>query len=504
MDSWTDGYVSEIPYVNRFYPELTPQLIRYALRAQGFDAPASPFRYCELGSGHGLSTNVNAAANPDSQFVAVDFLTEHTQAAQALAAAAELTSIACYDDSFEQFAARDIEPFDFICLHGVYSWVNAENRQRVVDLIDKLLKPGGVVYMSYNSLPGRAPAIPLRDLMWFHQETSEGPIVDRINDAIQFASDLFKTQTGFFADNRGFERVLKAMQGENRNVLAHEYFNRDWTSFYHAQVASDLGAVGLSFAAPVSLIDQYDALTIPPAAQEQLAKVTDPTLRETVLDYLVNRQFRRDLFVRGPKRLGPDQAANMMDQRLAMTIARRDLKLRRTLARGEVQLDARVHEPIADVLAKGPMTVRELLADPGMAAVGEQLVLQALNIGIGVGYVQPALPLEGEDARRDVTNRFNRAVCGTAGRSADNQVLASPVTGGGVRVNSFDATYLGAIYDGVDPVVATWQWLKERGRRMRRGNEQLMTEQENVAYIGEKYAEFAEHKLPALKLLGLA
>lgn len=504
MNSWTDGYVSEIPYVNRFYPELTPQLIRYALRAQGFDAPATPFRYCELGSGHGLSTNVNAAANPASEFVAVDFLADHTEAARNLATAAKLSNISCYDDSFEQFQQRDIEPFDFICLHGVYSWVNAENRQRVVDLIAKLLKPCGVVYISYNCLPGRAPAMPLRDLVWFHQDISEGPIVDRINGAIQFAADLYKTQAGFFADNRGFEKSLKAMQGENRNVLAHEYFNRDWTPLYHAQVASDLAAANVTFAAPVSLIDQCDAMTIPPAAQEQLAKATDPVLRETVLDYLVNRKFRRDLFVREPRRLGPDRTATMLDQRLALMIARRDLQLRRTLARGEVQLDARVHEPIADALAAGPRTVRQLLADPGLSAVGEQLILQALIIAVGIGYVQPALPEEGVGDRRTSTDRFNRAVCGHAGRSADSQVLASSVTGGGVRVNNFEAMYLAARYAGDDPVASAWESLKKQNRRMRRGSQQLVTDAENLEMIREEYDAFEQHKLPALVNLGVA
>ena len=173
MDSWTEGYVSEIPYVNRFYPELTPQLIRFALRWQGYDAPRDPYRYCELGSGYGLSVNINAAANPESEFVGVDFLSEHTTAAQRLASEAQTPNVSFFDDSFEQFQNRDILPFDFICLHGVLSWVNAENRQRVIDLIRTRLNPGGVVYVSFNCLPGRSPSVPLRDLLWFHQEGTD-------------------------------------------------------------------------------------------------------------------------------------------------------------------------------------------------------------------------------------------------------------------------------------------------------------------------------------------
>lgn len=35
--------------------------------------------------------------------------------------------------------------FDFITLHGIYTWVSRENRQHIVDFIARYLKPGGIV-----------------------------------------------------------------------------------------------------------------------------------------------------------------------------------------------------------------------------------------------------------------------------------------------------------------------------------------------------------------------
>ena len=122
------------------------------------------------------------------------------------------------------------------------------------------------------------------------------------------------------------------MKGENRSILAHEYFNRDWTPMYFSQVAAEMTAANVSFAAPVSLMDQYDSMTVSQAAREQLDKTTDPALRETVLDFLVNRQFRRDLFVKDAKRFDTDNLDRMMDERFALMIARRDLKLNHKMA----------------------------------------------------------------------------------------------------------------------------------------------------------------------------
>jgi len=41
--------------------------------------------------------------------------------------------------------------FDYIGLHGIWSWISDENRQVIVDFIRKKLKVGGVLYISYNT-----------------------------------------------------------------------------------------------------------------------------------------------------------------------------------------------------------------------------------------------------------------------------------------------------------------------------------------------------------------
>ena len=58
----------------------------------------------------------------------------------------------------------DLPEFDFIGLHGVWSWVSPENQKIIINFIRKKLKVGGVVYISYNTLPGWLQMIPLREL----------------------------------------------------------------------------------------------------------------------------------------------------------------------------------------------------------------------------------------------------------------------------------------------------------------------------------------------------
>jgi len=62
----------------------------------------------------------------------------------------------------------DLPDFDFITLHGIYSWISPENRRTIVEFMRRKLKPGGIVYISYNCMPGWAGMMPLRRLLVEH------------------------------------------------------------------------------------------------------------------------------------------------------------------------------------------------------------------------------------------------------------------------------------------------------------------------------------------------
>ena len=170
MTDGTHGYIAEIDYTYGFYRELSPALLNYALLLRGYEPPSldAGFRYCELGFGQGVSANLLAATHPQGRFEGTDFNPRHASGAAGLSAAAGLQNTTWHDDSFEQFLDRDTEPFDYISLHGIWSWVSPQNRHFLVEILRRKLRPGGVAYISYNCTPGWNPMIPLRDLLTRH------------------------------------------------------------------------------------------------------------------------------------------------------------------------------------------------------------------------------------------------------------------------------------------------------------------------------------------------
>ena len=55
--------------------------------------------------------------------------------------------------------------FDLITVHGVWSWVSEPVREGVLRLLMRRLKPGGLVVVTYNALPGAAAGLALARLI---------------------------------------------------------------------------------------------------------------------------------------------------------------------------------------------------------------------------------------------------------------------------------------------------------------------------------------------------
>ncbi|MDR0779900.1 MAG: class I SAM-dependent methyltransferase, partial [Pseudomonadales bacterium] len=169
-NDWSAGYVSEVGYTYGYYPEMNPLRARLLLLQNGIAPPPTLGQACELGFGQGVSTAVHAAASP-VQWYGTDFNPSQAGFAQELVEKSGADA-KLYDSSFEEFCQRDDLPeFDYIGLHGIWSWISDENREYIVDFAKRKLKVGGLLYISYNTLPGWAAFAPIQHLMSMHSDT---------------------------------------------------------------------------------------------------------------------------------------------------------------------------------------------------------------------------------------------------------------------------------------------------------------------------------------------
>jgi SAM-dependent methyltransferase len=508
MADWGAGYVTDTAYVHDFCRVQTPAILSLAALSRNVAAAGSrgePLRYCDLGCGQGLTANLVAAANPRAEVFAADFNPTHIAGARALAEAAGLGNVRFREASFDELAQDATLPdFDIICLHGVYSWVSPENRRAVVGLVRRRLKSGGMLYISYDAMPGWAGIAPLRRLLAQQHAASGGASQAGLAQALAFADKLRELGALFYRMYPYVAVQLDRLKKLPPSYLAHELLTRDWQAFAFADVAAELADAKLTFVGSAHLTDHVDRVNFTEAQQGFLAQIADPALAETTRDLIVGRQFRRDIFVKGVASVRPLSARERwLDTRFALTTPAGEIDLTFETALGTIQLRPDMYKPVIEVLDHGPTTVRELVASPSAAKLEWSGLLDAIKVLVGRGDLQPALPAESEAERTASAHRFNAAVTALAKDSEDISYLASPVTGGGVRVDRLTQLYLQAKRDGGDPVAALAAIAERGGGIVDRNDDKLSPAAARAALAG-RAAQIEERTLPLLARLGIS
>lgn len=511
MSEWTSGYVSEIGYTFGYYPELNPLRLRLAFLNAGLVAPAVGTA-CELGFGQGLSVNLHAAASV-SQWFGTDFNPAQAGFAQELAAISG-AGAQLFDQSFAEFCGRsDLPEFDYIGLHGTWSWISDENRAVIVDFVRRKLKVGGVFYISYNTQPGWATMVPMRDLLTEHCEVMAAPgqgIVSRIDGALHFAEKLLATNPIFARVNPQVAERVKKIKDQSRNYLAHEYFNRDWLPMSFARMAEWLGPAKLNFACSANYLDYINVVNFTAEQQALLKEIPDAMFRETVRDFMVNQQFRKDYWVRGARKLNPLERAEGMRRQLVMLVQHRaNVSLKVTGPLGEAPLQEQVLGPILDALADHqPKTLEQIEQAVKAKGLVFAQVVETVLLLTGAGSLHVVQDEAVTAKARKQTDKLNAFLYDKARGSNDSNYLASPVTGGGVGVARFPQLFLLAKSQGkkqpAEWAQFVWQVLPIQGQKIAKDGKTLETAQENLADLTAQAQQFADKHLPILNALGIA
>ena len=238
MSDWAGGYVADVEYAYGFHKEQAPAFMDFVglLNGHAPHGQRDGYTYCELGCGQGVTVATLAAADPRGQFYGVDFNPAHVANAQALVDAAGLDNLHLTDASFGELVDDEslLPQFDFVSLHGVYSWVAPEVREQILRFLDRKVKPGGVVYISYNSLPGWTQSQPIQHLIYELADRETGSSTERSDGC---ARPTFRRLSDAGArelhpDNGALKHILDLSARGDILYLAHEYMTRHWIPVY--------------------------------------------------------------------------------------------------------------------------------------------------------------------------------------------------------------------------------------------------------------------------------
>jgi SAM-dependent methyltransferase len=460
MTGLAHEFDNEIVYTHGYCDELNPLRARLPLLRAGYEYPVI-HNACELGFGFGVSANLHAAGST-THWYGVDADPRHATFAQQLASDAQ-THAHLSSGRFAEFCRRDDLPdFEFIGLHGVWSWIPDEDRATIAGFIARKLKPGGVLYISYNTQPGWAAMMPVRELMHGHfmasrqhETDSSAPderhTTERIRAAIAFAQKVVAARPGYAQVNPSVIERVNRLSEENPRYLAHEYFARNWhpTSFF--QVAQALEPAGLSYLASADYRDHVDSINLLADQRDLLAGIDDPALRETARDLCMNRSFRRDYWVKPPRALeANERLAALRAHRVMLSVPEWAVSLKVRGALGETALPQALYRPVLQAMADGRVTTLGTIErNASEAGITLEQVIEAVTLLIAAGPVLNAQDEQQIQLAQGSARRLNTVICERAYDSDAFQFLVSPVSGSGVAMPHVAQLFLLAAMRGL-------------------------------------------------------
>jgi hypothetical protein len=509
MSDWTDGYLTDVEYSHAYNRELNPLVVRLLFLVAGLSPPMRFGTACELGFGQGLSINLHAAGST-TEWWGTDFNPAQVGFAHELGAASGV-DVKLFDEAFADFVhRRDLPDFDFIGMHGIWSWISEENQAAITDFIRRKLKVRGVLYNGYNVAPGWASFAPVRHLMAEYAAlagTAPGGRLASLTGTLQFVERFLAVKPAFLRANPRVPDRFDAIKGKDPQYLVHEFLNGHWKPIYFTTMVEAMAPARVAFACPASYIEHYDALNVTPEQWSLLQSVPDGPFRQSLRDFMVNQQFRRDYWAKGAGRLTSlQQAEALAAERLVLVSHRPKVELKVRAPLGEVALHAPVYEPILDFFADHqPRSIGEVAMAMKPRNINFKQLIEAVVVMAGAGHLQPAQDVATIDKVRPHAKRLNDGILERARSVGDLNMLASPVTGGGIAATRIVQNFLLGQRQGrktpQELSEFVIQLLDAQGQKLVREGKTIESADETMAVLMPQATGFVDEQFPILKAL---
>lgn len=289
----------EVPYPGRVFPATHPDHLAVIATLFGM-APAPPghCRVLELGCGDGGNLIPMAYELPHSEFTGIDLASRPIRQGREDIECLGLRNIELIEGDLADFAPRN-GPFDYIIAHGLYSWVPADVREKIWQIIAAHLTPQGVAYLSYNACPGGLFRDAVRQILLYHVRDIPTP-----GEQISEARKLLAYLAGLSSHDDEFRAFLsresKDLNSRSASAVYHDYLSPESQPFWLHEVVASAAAYGLQYLGDADL--QLMQMQCIPAPQPGLPRFPTPEAdfltREQYADIVLCRRFRRTLLCR--------------------------------------------------------------------------------------------------------------------------------------------------------------------------------------------------------------
>ena len=260
-------------------------------------------RILELGSSFGGNIITQALYNPEAEFVGVDLTAEQVKKGNEVIEKIGLKNIKLIEKNILDIN-EDFGKFDYIIVHGVFSWVPDIVKEKIIKICNENLTEEGIAYISYNTYPGWKEADKIREMMLYANkyfpEVSQGDKVQRGKAFISIVAEQMKIYTDVAEKKGDFIKQIEGILNMQDYYVGHEQLENINDPMYLHEFVDMLRKENLQYISDVglrlSIASVYNDSTI-----EKLQQLSqgDPVIKEQCLDYILDTKFRRALICKG-------------------------------------------------------------------------------------------------------------------------------------------------------------------------------------------------------------
>lgn len=284
----------EIPYESNPFFQSHPERLRTIGYLFGMNpVEVSKARILELGCASGGNIIPIAYYEPNSKIVGIDNSQIQVDVANDEIKYLNLKNIEVKCCSILDLN-ESIGKFDYIIVHGIFSWVPAEVRKKIFEICNKCLTEQGIAYISYNTLPGWNMVKSIRDMMLYHSSFFNN-IHDKINQSKVFLNFVGESLEG---QNSSYARLLKEeiniLSPQPDSYLRHDHLEDINQPYYFNNFMKEASDFNLQYLADASIASMFLG-NMPPKVIEQLKVINDIIRLEQYMDFIYNRRFRSTL-----------------------------------------------------------------------------------------------------------------------------------------------------------------------------------------------------------------
>jgi SAM-dependent methyltransferase len=288
----------EVPYRSAPVEWTAPERLALASLLHGGPRQSlDGYRLLEVGCGDGSNLIPLAYYRRNAEFVGIDAARTHLEIAEKKRHDLGLANLALHSADIASAGQVLTGQFDYILVHGVFSWIGNDARDSLLELCAHVLRPGGLLYVNYNARPGWNVRGLIRDFL-LAQTAKIAGLRARTDKAREIADRMARELSD---SEHPYMRLLAnefRFVGENDpSHTAHEYLAPHNQAYWRRAFLNLVGVYGFVYVGDADY--NYPSGRLPDSLASHLARLElDPDAAELTADLLYYRQLHSPILTR--------------------------------------------------------------------------------------------------------------------------------------------------------------------------------------------------------------